>query len=98
MLQRSGLEIWNRELSDGSYALAFVSHRVDGAPYAANFTYYDMELPQKSYLVTVSSFILSKKYLGILSCTVCNNFIMLSLSLTVGTKYLKLAWFMIKSW
>lgn len=52
--QRAGLEIWKRELSDGSYAMAFVSQRVDGAPYAANFTYFDMQLPQKTYVVEVS--------------------------------------------
>ncbi|KAJ0174003.1 hypothetical protein K1T71_010149 [Dendrolimus kikuchii] len=48
---RSGLEIWQRPLRDGSVAVAFVSSRVDGVPYAANFTYYDMQIPELEYEV-----------------------------------------------
>lgn len=54
-LQRHGLEVWNRELFDGSYALAFVSQRDDGTPYAANFTNVEMGLPKQAYLVQVST-------------------------------------------
>ncbi|NP_001040191.1 alpha-N-acetylgalactosaminidase precursor [Bombyx mori] len=48
---RSKLEIWKRELYDGSFAMAFVSYRDDGIPYAAKFTYYDMQLPQSEFEV-----------------------------------------------
>lgn len=44
--ERSGLEIWQRELHDGSTAVAFVSSRVDGVPYAAKFPTYDLHLPE----------------------------------------------------
>ncbi|GBP17496.1 Alpha-N-acetylgalactosaminidase [Eumeta japonica] len=49
--ERKGLEVWTRELSDGSYAVAFVSRRDDGAGYAAKFTFEEMQLPSDDYLV-----------------------------------------------
>ncbi|CAH0696001.1 unnamed protein product [Spodoptera exigua] len=48
---RSRLEIWNRKLHDGAYAVAFVSQRDDGIPYAANFTDNEMQLPKGTYEV-----------------------------------------------
>lgn len=52
--QRSRLEIWNRKLYDGTYAVAFVSQRDDGIPYAASFTADEMQLPKGEYQVQVS--------------------------------------------
>ncbi|XP_060805700.1 alpha-N-acetylgalactosaminidase isoform X2 [Amyelois transitella] len=49
---RKNLEIWKRELFDGSYAMAFVSQRDDGIPYAANFTFDEMSLPKNTYYIT----------------------------------------------
>ncbi|XP_053614968.1 alpha-N-acetylgalactosaminidase-like isoform X2 [Plodia interpunctella] len=46
---RKNLEIWKRELHDGSYAMAFVSQRDDGIPYPANFTFEEMSLKEQSY-------------------------------------------------
>ncbi|XP_026763071.2 alpha-N-acetylgalactosaminidase [Galleria mellonella] len=46
---RKGLEIWKRELSDGSLAMAFVSQRDDGIPYAANFTFEEMQLANQAF-------------------------------------------------
>ncbi|XP_072943058.1 alpha-N-acetylgalactosaminidase-like isoform X2 [Epargyreus clarus] len=43
------IEIWNRELSDGAYALAFVSRRDDGSPYSITVTYEDMKIPEHNY-------------------------------------------------
>ncbi|XP_075981531.1 alpha-N-acetylgalactosaminidase-like [Anticarsia gemmatalis] len=48
---RARLEIWNRELHDDSFALAFVSQRDDGIPYAAEFSFEEMSLPQADYEV-----------------------------------------------
>ncbi|KAM3963174.1 alpha-N-acetylgalactosaminidase-like [Aphomia sociella] len=48
---RKDLEIWKRELSDGSYAIAFVSQRDDGIPYEATFTYEEMKLDERDYEV-----------------------------------------------
>ncbi|XP_031765772.2 alpha-N-acetylgalactosaminidase-like [Galleria mellonella] len=48
---RQGLEIWKRKLSDGSYAMAFVSYRVDGMPYTAKFTFKEMQLANRSFYV-----------------------------------------------
>ncbi|KAJ8718023.1 hypothetical protein PYW07_005953 [Mythimna separata] len=48
---RQRLEIWNRKLQDGSSALAFVSQRDDGIPYAANFSYEEMQIAQGEYEV-----------------------------------------------
>ncbi|XP_059059559.1 alpha-N-acetylgalactosaminidase [Achroia grisella] len=46
---RKNLEIWKRELSDGSFALAFVSQRDDGIPYEATFTFDEMQLTNQDY-------------------------------------------------
>ncbi|KAM3963173.1 alpha-N-acetylgalactosaminidase-like [Aphomia sociella] len=48
---RKGLEVWKRDLSDGSHALAFVNQREDGVPYVATFTYAEMALIKKDYEV-----------------------------------------------
>lgn len=53
LFQRSRLEVWKRELYDGSFALAFVSQRDDGTPYAANFTNTELNLPEQEYTVKV---------------------------------------------
>lgn len=55
------LEVWTRELSDESYAVAFVSQRVDGAPYPANFTLEEIQIPDQSYTVQVIWFRALKK-------------------------------------
>lgn len=49
---RSKLEVWTRELFDGSYAVAFVNQRDDGTPYPANFTFDEMNIPNQAYTVT----------------------------------------------
>ncbi|CAB3231837.1 unnamed protein product [Arctia plantaginis] len=46
---KARLEIWSRELHDGSFALAFVSQRDDGIPYAASFNFDDMSLTPADY-------------------------------------------------
>ncbi|KAG6458472.1 hypothetical protein O3G_MSEX010893 [Manduca sexta] len=48
---RSKLEVWKRELHDGSFAMAFVSQREDGIPYAASFTNEEMQLPKQTFEV-----------------------------------------------
>ncbi|CAD0203049.1 unnamed protein product [Chrysodeixis includens] len=45
------LEIWNRELHDGSHAVAFVSTREDGSPYATTFNFDQMKLDDGDYEV-----------------------------------------------
>ncbi|XP_063367095.1 alpha-N-acetylgalactosaminidase [Cydia amplana] len=44
-------QIWTRKLSDNSYAVAFVSTRVDGVPYAVSFSHGDMKIPAQNYRV-----------------------------------------------
>ncbi|CAK1584743.1 unnamed protein product [Parnassius mnemosyne] len=47
----SGCEIWNRELADGSYAIAFVNLREDGAPFTLQASFDDMKIPKQIYKV-----------------------------------------------
>ncbi|KAL0820229.1 hypothetical protein ABMA28_006149 [Loxostege sticticalis] len=49
--KQRNISVWHRELSNGERALAFVSQRADGAPYAAKFTFQDMQLPEQTYTV-----------------------------------------------
>ncbi|CAH0713184.1 unnamed protein product, partial [Brenthis ino] len=48
---KSKCEIWTRELSDESYAIAFVSRRDDGAPYSLKVSFEDMKIPMQSYKI-----------------------------------------------
>ncbi|XP_049700732.2 alpha-N-acetylgalactosaminidase [Helicoverpa armigera] len=48
---RSRLEVWRRELQGDAQALAFVSQRDDGIPYAANFTSSEMNVQDGLYEV-----------------------------------------------
>ncbi|CAH2089716.1 unnamed protein product [Euphydryas editha] len=48
---KSNCEIWNRKLSDGSYAIAFVNKRDDGAPYAVKVSLDTMSIPKQAYEV-----------------------------------------------
>lgn len=48
---RSRLEVWRRELQGDALALAFVSQRDDGIPYAANFTSSEMNVQDGLYEV-----------------------------------------------
>ncbi|CAH0401400.1 unnamed protein product [Chilo suppressalis] len=43
------IAIWTRELFDGSYAVAFVSHRTDGAAYVFRYKLKDFKLPEQIY-------------------------------------------------
>ncbi|CAG9795582.1 unnamed protein product [Diatraea saccharalis] len=43
------IAIWTRELSQGAYAVAFVSHRTDGAAYVYRYTLKDIKLPEQIY-------------------------------------------------
>ncbi|XP_045777161.1 alpha-N-acetylgalactosaminidase isoform X1 [Maniola jurtina] len=47
----SRCEIWRRELSDGSYALAFVNRRDDGTPYVIKASFEAMDIPEQAYEV-----------------------------------------------
>ncbi|XP_063830817.1 alpha-N-acetylgalactosaminidase [Ostrinia nubilalis] len=49
--KQRNISVWNRELSDGERALAFVSQREDGIPYAVSLTFKDMQLPEQTYEV-----------------------------------------------
>ncbi|XP_045452538.1 alpha-N-acetylgalactosaminidase-like [Melitaea cinxia] len=48
---KSNCEIWNRKLSDGSYAIAFVNKRDDGTPYAVKVSFDTMRIPKQTYEV-----------------------------------------------
>ncbi|XP_026495423.2 alpha-N-acetylgalactosaminidase [Vanessa tameamea] len=48
---KSKCEIWRRKLSDGSYALAFVNRRDDGAPYSIKVSFDSMKIPNQAYEV-----------------------------------------------
>ncbi|KAL4705734.1 hypothetical protein ACJJTC_004604 [Scirpophaga incertulas] len=56
VITKKKIAVWSRELADGSHAVAFVSHRADGAPHATRFTLDEMKLPSVQYEVVVSSF------------------------------------------
>ncbi|KPJ03256.1 Alpha-N-acetylgalactosaminidase [Papilio xuthus] len=47
----SNCEIWTRELFDGSYAIAFVNLREDGAPYTLSVRAHHMKIPNQTYKV-----------------------------------------------
>ncbi|CAK1584745.1 unnamed protein product [Parnassius mnemosyne] len=49
----SDCEIWNRELADGSYAIAFVNLREDGAPFTLQASFDNMKIPKQIYKVVV---------------------------------------------
>ncbi|XP_052743823.1 alpha-N-acetylgalactosaminidase isoform X2 [Bicyclus anynana] len=48
---KSMTEIWSRELSDGSYAVAFVNRRDDGTPTVMKASFEVMNLPEQTYKV-----------------------------------------------
>ncbi|KPJ20855.1 Alpha-N-acetylgalactosaminidase, partial [Papilio machaon] len=47
----SNCEIWTRELVDGSYAIAIVNLREDGAPYTLRVNAHQMKIPKQTYKV-----------------------------------------------
>lgn len=63
MFQDKGIDIWTRQIEPiyngyHSYAIAFVSRRVDGAPYPYNITLEDLGLKNPNgYTVVVSTYL-----------------------------------------
>ncbi|XP_041984557.1 alpha-N-acetylgalactosaminidase-like isoform X2 [Aricia agestis] len=49
--REKNIEIWTRELFDGSYAIAFVNQRDDGAPHSVSVTFNDMKIEKQGYKV-----------------------------------------------